>query len=413
MLNIGYACIAVGVPGTQLRTCRLSNATNETLSLLAANNLAALETMLAYNIREGIHLFRISSDLIPLASHPSVNFPWRNIFAPQLQALGKMIHSAGMRVSMHPGQYTLLNAKDADITQRAIEDIRYHAALLDALETDQSHKIVLHLGGVYGDKAESIRRFKSHFLAIEPDVRQRIVIENDDRHYHIGDVLDTAAALGIPAVFDNLHHRVNSCGGADGQWIAACRPTWDCRQKIHYSQQAANKRPGAHSQTIHIQEFLQFRNGLADEDVDIMLEVKDKNLSAIKCLLCASEKKSISRLEREWSRYKYAVLERDPAGYTQIRDLLKDKAAYPAEAFYCIVERALEKPFDEGPARNAMQHVWGYFKGIATEKEKQRFAELTATMTSADLKRVKELLFSLSKKYHIEYLTESLCFQFN
>jgi UV DNA damage endonuclease len=413
MLNIGYACIAIGVPGTQLRTCRLSNATDETLSLLTANNLAALENMLAYNIREGIHLFRISSDLIPLASHPSVNFPWRDIFAPQLQTLGKMIRSAGMRVSMHPGQYTLLNAKDAGIIKRSIEDIRYHAALLDALETDRCHKIVLHLGGVYGDKAESIRRFKSHFLGIEPDVRRRIVIENDDRHYHIGDVLDTAAVLGIPAVFDNLHHCVNSCGGTDAQWVAACRPTWDCRQKIHYSQQAANKKPGAHSQTIRVMEFLQFRDGLEAEDVDIMLEVKDKNLSAIKCMLCTSGKKNITRLEREWSRYKYAVLERDPAGYIQIRNLLKDKADYPAEAFYSIIERALEKPFDEGQARNAMQHVWGYFKDIATENEKQRFAELASTMAPAAIIRAKTLLFSLSKKYHIEYLIESLYFQFS
>ena len=411
MLNIGYACTTMGVPATQLKSCRLSNASFDNLVALTASNLNALGAMLDYNIREGIRLFRISSDLIPFASHPAVSFPWWNIFRPQFQALGKKIQSSGMRVSMHPGQYTLLNAKDTDVTQRAIKDIRYHATLLDALETDNSHKIVLHMGGVYGDKAESIRRFRAHFQALGPEVRRRIVIENDDKHYHIGDVLDTATALGIPAVFDNLHHRVNNCGGRDARWITACRPTWDSRQKIHYSQQAADKKTGAHSHTIHAQEFLGFLDSLADKDIDIMLEVKDKNLSAVKCTLCTAGKKDISRLEREWSRYKYMVLERDPAGYTQIRDLLKDKAAYPAKAFYNIVEQALEKPFDAGYACNTLQHIWGYLEDIATEKEKQRFATLAATMTPTALKRAKTFLLTLSEKYHVEHLTASLYFQ--
>jgi len=150
---------------------------------------------------------------------------------------------------------------------------------------------------------------------------------------------------------------------------------------------------------------------MTDADIDIMLEVKDKNLSAIKCTLCTAGKKDISQLEREWSRYKYAVLERDPAGYTRIRNLLKDKTAFPAQAFYNIVEQALEKPFDAGRARNAVQHIWGYFKNLVTEKEKQRFAALAETMTPETLKRTKAFFFSLAEKYHIEYLTSSLYFQ--
>jgi UV DNA damage endonuclease len=412
MLNIGYACIALGEPGIQLKTCRLANASYNNLTALIANNLDVLEAMLAYNIREGIRLFRISSDLIPFASHHHISFPWRELFSARLRSLGDIIRSSGMRVSMHPGQYTLLSAKNTDVTQRALADIRYHAALLDALSTDHTHKIVLHLGGVYGDKSASIRRFRAHFQILEPAVRRRIVIENDDRHYHIGDVLDTAAALGIPAVFDNLHHRVNSCGGSDAQWIEACRPTWDSRQKIHYSQQAPDKKAGAHSQTVSVQEFLSFCNSLTDRDIDIMLEVKDKNLSAIKCLLCTAAKQETARLEREWSRYKHTVLERDPAGYLAIQNLIKDKTIYPAEDLFGIIEQALEKSFDAGHARNAAQHVWGYFKDIATDGEKEHFAAMADDITPKNLARVKNLLASLAAKYHMDDLTSSYYFTF-
>ena len=409
-MNIGYACIALGVPGSQLKTCRLANATDSTLSKLIENNLKALEALLRYNAREDIQLFRISSELIPFGSHPAVHFPWTELFAPQLAVLGGIIHQSGMRVSMHPGQYTLLNAKDVSVTQRSIDDIRYHAAVLDVLETDNTHKIVLHIGGAYGDKAQSIKRFKTHFKELDPRIRQRIVLENDDRHFHIGEVLETASALGIPALFDSLHHTNNNCGGSDAYWIAACRPTWDSRQKIHYSQQAADRKPGAHSDTIHVREFLDFCEDLPDRDIDIMLEVKDKNLSAVKCMLCTTDRNKMPRLEREWSRYKYAVLERDPAAYSHIRELLKDKSAYPAAALYSSIEQALEKPFNTGHALNAAQHVWGYFCDIATEKEKQHFLAITALLSPQNARRAKVFLKKLSEKYQIDYLQNSLYF---
>ncbi len=403
-LNIGYACIALGVPGAQLKTCRLNSATGDVLTGLTAHNVNALEAMLTYNIGEGIRLFRISSELIPFASHPDVRFPWRELFAARLTTLGGMIRESGMRVSMHPGQYTLLNAKDAGVTARSIEDIRYHAALLDALETDHTHKIVLHLGGVYGDKTQAVRRFKDHFKNLDPAVRRRIVLENDDRQFHIADVLETATALGIPAVFDNLHHRVNSCGGTDAQWIEACRPTWDSRQKIHYSQQAAGKKPGAHSAAIRVREFLVFRDNLPYSDIDVMLEVKDKNLSAIKCALCTAERREMSRIEAEWGRYEYAVLERDPAAYARIRGLLKDKSAYPAEEFYDIVEQALGMPFNAGHARNAAQRVWGFFKEVATEMEKRRFLMLIEDFDEGKARRAKAFFRKLTEKYQISAL---------
>ncbi len=411
-MNIGYACLALGVVGTQMKTCRLKNATPDTLTAITAHNLNALEAMLAYNNQMGIRLFRISSDIIPFASHPGIAFPWQETFALPLDGLGALIRTFGVRVSMHPGQYTLLSSKDYGVTERSLADIRYHAALLDALGTDHTHKIVLHIGGAYGDKTQALKRFRIHFGHIDNDIRRRIVLENDDSHYHIGDVLETASALGVPAVYDNLHHQANSCGGSDAYWIAACRPTWDSRQKIHYSQQAEGKRRGAHSKTIRVRGFLDFCSLLPDRDIDIMLEVKDKNLSAVKCILCTAAQQDISKLEQEWSRYKYSVLEADPAGYLRIRALLKDKTTYPAPEFYTAVEEALGQPYHPGHARNAAQHVWGYFKNIATEAEKQKMHSLFENPGEQNNRRVKALLKRLAHKYQIPYLVSSHYFLF-
>ena len=93
----------------------------------------------------------------------------------------------------------------------------------------------------------------------------------------------------IPVVLDNLHHEVNPPGEDESEnfWINECQKTWqkqDGRQKVHYSQQDYQKKKGSHSSSIRVNEFLDFYFKLGREDIDIMLEVKDKNLSAIKCI---------------------------------------------------------------------------------------------------------------------------------
>ena len=221
---------------------------------------------------------------------------------------------------MHPGQYTVLNSTNEKIADAAYAELEYHALFLDSLGVDASHKLVLHIGGVYEDKAAASARFIQRFQALPERVRRRLVIENDDRSYNISDVLASSARANIPVVFDNLHHLANPPDRSIPQeeWITACASTWgklDGRQKIHYSQQDPCRQPGSHSSTINIDGFMQFYEKLSGSDTDIMLEVKDKNLSAIKCINCTTEDQNITRLESEWSKYIYTVLERSQAVY--------------------------------------------------------------------------------------------------
>ena len=132
---------------------------------------------------------------------------------------------------------------------------------------------------------------------------------------------------------------------------------WDGPQKVHYSQQDCLKSTGSHSKSISVTEFLDFFTDLGEKKPDIMLEVKDKNLSAIKCINCTTPNKNIKALELEWSRYKYAVLEKSPNDYKKIRDLLKDKYSYPAIDFYRLIEHAYAQEVIPGNCVNAALHI--------------------------------------------------------
>ena len=131
-----------------------------------------------------------------------------------------------------------------------------------------------------------------------------------------------------------------------------------------------------------------------------------------KCLLDEAQPHSISHLEDEWARYKYLILARDPNAYKAIRVLLKNKSAYPVREFFDIVDAALQKDENTGYEINAAQHVFGYFRKLATDSEKAQVLEIIANYSRGDggLIRLKSALFHLAKKYDVEYLLESYYF---
>lgn len=418
-MKIGYACLVVGVPDTTMKTTRKANATDERLTELIQNNLASMENMIDYNIKHGIKMYRISSDIIPFGSDLETNqLDWVNLFTENLKQLGKKIRDHDIRISMHPGQYTVLNSLDEGVVNRAVVDLEYHTQFLDALEVNDSHKIILHIGGVYGDKDAAKSRFIEVYKRLSDRVRARLIIENDHSLYTVSDVLEISEATGAPVVYDNLHNACNPSDPtvSDAEWIKKAKETWksaDGRMKIHYSQQKTGGRLGAHTDTIYIEPFMAFYEEVAPLNVDIMLEVKDKNLSAVKANLATTSTPHIKDLENEWARYKYAVLGHSPMNYQAIRTLLKDKSAYPVVEFYRLIEEALDTAPQKNIELNGLDHVWGHLKNKATDKEATRFSKMKEQWLVDEIKlsRLKKWVYRLAEKYNETYLLQSLYFE--
>lgn len=413
-MSIGYACLTVGVFGVKQRTCMIKNASPDVLLSLTQSNLKALDKIMDYNIKNNIRLFRISSDIIPFGSHPVNTLNWREIFGNQLKEIGNKALSAGIRLSMHPGQYTVLNSPNDEVVKRAVDDLKYHSLFLDALGLGKEHKIILHIGGIYGDKAAATGRFIQQYSCLDNNIKSRLVIENDDRQYNISDVLSIGFNEGIPVVFDILHHMVNTDNTRPLEdWILSCKNTWkpeDGAQKIHYSQQEKDKRPGSHSTTLNAYDFSLFYNNLPVKDTDIMVEVKDKNLSAIKCINAISAPE-IQRLEEEWARYKYKVLEHSPKAYSLIIQLLKEKNAYPFAEFYRLIDEALKTPVKPSNAVNAAGHVWSYVEDLADKKTKISFEKsLDKVSEGGSPLQMKRMLLKLAIAGQQRFLLNSLYF---
>ena len=407
-MALGYACICIG-DYNRLKSLRLAGASEQKLEMIYRHNLGVLRSNISYNIKHGIKLFRVSSDIFPLITHSEIAFEWKNRFREPFDEIKALVSDSGMRLSMHPGQYTVLNSGNQEVVDKAVVEIDHHSEFLSCITPDAYAPVVLHVNSARGDKKTAVSRFKKGFERLSDASKKRLCLENDEKGFSARDIYDLACEIDVPCIFDNLHNAMNpSYELSDKEIIEVFSKTYvGKRQKIHYSQQAEDKRPGAHSVTISHREFLRYYGDVSGEDLDIMLEVKDKDLSCIKCINCLDAKNS-SRY-REWARYKYLVMEKDIEAYHRIGKLF-NTGSFDFDKFYTIVDAVIKKGSDRGLETNAVMHVWGYFKKTASDEEKRRYAQYIEKINDISIETIKTFLLSLAVKYDIGYLKESIYF---
>jgi len=247
--------------------------------------------MLRYNVSQGILFFRLSSNLVPFASHPVCTFDWQGHFADELAAAGAFVREHHVRISMHPDQFTLINSPDRTIFARSVRELAYHARVLDVLGLDTTAKIQIHVGGVYGNKEKSMERFLKRYRKLDEAILRRLVIENDDRCYSLTDCLSISSRCGIPVLFDAFHERINPGGLALTDSLATSGKTWKKRDglpMVDFSIQETGGRRGKHAEILDLRKFRRFLHQSKPHDFDVMLEIKDKEKSAIRALRSAA-----------------------------------------------------------------------------------------------------------------------------
>ncbi|MGI4832382.1 MAG: UV DNA damage repair endonuclease UvsE [Janthinobacterium lividum] len=285
-MKIGYPCVNETLDCSAARTFRLASYSPERLIETVAANLACLRRILEWNVAHGLLFFRMGSDIVPFGSHEVNTFPWQTHFKEDFRALGAFIKENGMRISFHPDQFVVLNSPDPGIVQRSVNELIYQGSMLDLMELDSTAKLQIHAGGAYGDKGLALARWVETFRQLLPAaVKARLVVENDDRLYSLRECLSLYDETGVPILFDNFHHECLNHGEPMRLALRLAAATWhpqhDGVLMIDYSSQAPNERRGKHTDTLVPELFEQFLTELNGLDVDMMLEIKDKEASAV------------------------------------------------------------------------------------------------------------------------------------
>src|SRR3954452_22907988 len=261
-------------------------------------SLDRLETILGYLEDNAIGMYRMATALAPYASHPDLprfrDQPRE--CAERLAQIGARARAAGIRLSTHPGQYTVLNSEDERVQALAVAELEVQAEILDGMGLGPGAVVVLHVGGAAGGTARALDRFERGYAKLSEPARDRLVIENDDRTFGVADVLSLARRIGRPAGWALLHphchapHRI-----PDAEALSLAAATWPpgVTPKVHFSspRTAVEQRKGrtvlpplrAHADLVDPLAFEHFlRDTVAGRDVDVMLEAKAKDLALLR-----------------------------------------------------------------------------------------------------------------------------------
>ncbi|MFT4297688.1 MAG: UV DNA damage repair endonuclease UvsE [Candidatus Woesearchaeota archaeon] len=291
-MKIGYPCINKTIGCTSNSTFRLKNYSEDNFIAKVNNNLECLSKIIDYNIKNKILFFRLSSDIIPFASHSVCKFNWQSHFKKKMQKIGDVIKENNIRISMHPDQFVLLNALNNEIVDRSIKELDYHCSLLDSMGLNSTAKVQIHIGGVYGDKLSAMKRFMDVYNKLPFKIKKRLAIENDHKLYSLKDCMLINKKTQIPVIFDSFHHECLNNKEPLNKAIILASSTWKNKDGIlmmDYSSQKKDARHGSHSESLNLNHFKNFLMQAKGLNFDLMLEIKDKERSALKAMKIINE----------------------------------------------------------------------------------------------------------------------------
>ena len=273
----------------------------EKLYNITMQNLMHTLRILHYNIAHEIPLYRLSSSIVPLATHPEVDFNYIDTFTPFWRKMGELIREYNLRVSFHPNQFTLFTSEKPHVTDNAVLDMMYHYNVLDAMGLADSSYINIHIGGAYGNKEKALLRFHENLKKLSFHIKQQMTLENDDKTYTASETLAVCKQERIPFVFDYHHHMANLCDEPLEALLPAIFKTWDHTNtipKVHISSPKSEKEFRSHANYIDatfIKPFLHITREL-NQDFDIMIESKQKDLALFQLVNELASIKGIKRI---------------------------------------------------------------------------------------------------------------------
>lgn len=279
--RIGFACVTHDGSLSTNHTLRLADLSPAKVTGSGSRNLDDMEKILFGMAQGPLRLFRLGGSTIPFASHASMDFDWREIFRGRFREIGDTYAPQGFRFSMHPGQYCVLNSLNPLTVASAIREIDYAVTVLDLMGLDKEHKVVVHGGAVAGDREASTARLTEAVGNLPQRIKDRLVLENDERLFNVEQIAPVGETTGVPIVFDIHHHRINPGSLSAEDAIARVCATWgDVRPKFHISSQKPDARLGAHDDNVFAEDIDILSDAIRC-DIDLMVEAKGKEVAAM------------------------------------------------------------------------------------------------------------------------------------
>jgi len=287
-MRIGYACINMTLGEKNITTNRgmirktFDSKGLKYVSELSLQNVRDLIEVIKWNEKNGINLYRMSSDMFPWSSEYNFNdLPDITKIKNLLSGLGNLVKQYNHRLSFHPGPFNVLASPSESVVKKTISELDKHSEIMDmiGLPVSPFSKINIHVGGAYGNKQDAMKRWVDNFQLLGDNTKKRLTVENDDKPnmFTVKDLLYIHEHTKVPIVFDYHHHNCHNDGMSTEDALKLAVATWpsDITPTVHISEPRDEQNFRAHHDYV-VNEVNTY-----GYDLDLMFESKAKELSVL------------------------------------------------------------------------------------------------------------------------------------
>ena len=294
IIKLGYVAISLTLDITTSKTITYTNYLKlkqedkiKKMDNIIKENFENLKQIMIYNFKNEIHFYRLSPNIIPLATHPNININYIKKYKKQFENIGYMSKLYNIRLDTHPDHFCVLNSNRKEVIESSVKILKYHYNIFKAMKING--KAILHIGGAYDNKEKAIQRFIKNFKILDKEIQKIIILENDDKIYNIKDTLYICEKLNIPMVLDYHHYLCNNEKEKIEDYLPRILNTWKKEKlnpKMHFSSPKNKKEFRSHSNYINSDDFIKFINIIKNynTNIDIMLECKAKDEAMFKLI---------------------------------------------------------------------------------------------------------------------------------
>ena len=209
---------------------------------IMVHNIASYRKLIEYvgSLNPELRMVRLGSDVLPVYTQRDWSYFWQrpDVVAyceREFAKVGDEARRLDVRLSMHPGQFTVLASDSQEIVERSIEEFEYHVNVIRYMgygQTWQDFKCNVHISGRQGPAG-----IKAALQRLTPEARNTITIENDENKWGLDASLELEKDVAL--VLDIHHHWCNSAGEyikpTDDRFKRVIDSWRGVRPAIHYS----------------------------------------------------------------------------------------------------------------------------------------------------------------------------------
>ena len=295
-MKLGYACInstlqaAGGITTNRgMRQKTFNEKGLDYVSELALQNVKDLENIVRWNWEMGIRLFRMSSDIFPwMTFYEFKELPDYPMIDTYLKNIGALAGQYGQRLTFHPSHFNALGSPNPVVIEKAIKELNKHGEIMDIMGLSNTvyNKINIHVGGAYGDKESTLKRWIKSYHLLDDSTQKRLTIENDDKAnmYSVKELYKGIfEQCGVPIVFDYYHHKFCTGGLSEQEALTLAISTWPkgITPCCHYSE---SRREEHLDESIRAQAHSDLISGIIESyglNIDVVVEAKHKELAVL------------------------------------------------------------------------------------------------------------------------------------